>query len=132
MGQEGRERLLPLGVTSARERAGPMVGPVTITKADDGKTVGVRVGDSLLLQLLETPGSGYRWDFARRDEGLLAVEDSGYRGHDDRPGSGGVATWTLRARAPGKTRLELKRWRHWEGDRSIVERFSVTVEIKSA
>jgi hypothetical protein len=34
------------------------------------------------------------------------------------------------ARTPGRTRLALKRWRHWEGDTSIVERFSVTLDIK--
>jgi inhibitor of cysteine peptidase len=41
-----------------------------------------------------------------------------------------VKTWTLRARAPGRTRVGLKRWRHWEGDKSVVERFAVTLDIK--
>jgi hypothetical protein len=36
----------------------------------------------------------------------------------------------LVARGPGRTRLGLKRWRHWEGDASIVERFAVTLDIK--
>jgi hypothetical protein len=36
------------------------------------------------------------------------------------------------ARASGRTRLALKRWRHWEGDASIVERFAVTLDIKPA
>jgi predicted secreted protein len=41
-----------------------------------------------------------------------------------------VKTWRLRARARGRTRVELKRWRHWEGDQSIVERFGITLDIK--
>jgi predicted secreted protein len=41
-----------------------------------------------------------------------------------------MKTWKLVARRPGRTRVALKRWRHWEGDASIAERFAVTLDIK--
>lgn len=28
------------------------------------------------------------------------------------------------------TRVRLKRWRHWEGDKSVVERCAITLDIK--
>jgi inhibitor of cysteine peptidase len=105
---------------------------LTVGKEQDGATLALRVGESLLLQLPENPTSGYRWAFARLDDTRLTVDDAAYRSDDPRPGTGGVATWTLRARAPGQPQVELKRWRPWEGDRSIVERFSITLDIKPA
>lgn len=40
--------------------------------------------------------------------------------------------WTLRARASSRTRVGLKRWRHWEGDKLVVERFAITLQVKLA
>jgi inhibitor of cysteine peptidase len=106
------------------------MGQVIVTKAQDGETLTLRVGDSLLLQLPENPSTGYRWAFAAIDESLLAVEDPRYHAGEGSVGSAGVAVWTLRARASGKSRLVLKYWRHWEGDRSVIDRFSVTLDIR--
>jgi hypothetical protein len=35
----------------------------------------------------------------------------------------------MRATAPGTTTVKLKRWREWEGERSVVERYEITLEI---
>jgi len=92
----------------------------------------MKVGDSLVLELAENPSSGYRWAFERLDESRVLVVDAGFRSAGDQPGAGGVATWTLQAAAPGKTTVRLKRWRHWEGDRSIVERFALNLDVAPA
>jgi inhibitor of cysteine peptidase len=102
---------------------------VTVTKAQDGQTVEVRGGDAISLELPENPSTGYTWAFTAIDETALEVGRQSYQGTG--VGSGGMKTWRLTARAPARTRVELKRWRHWEGDRSIVERFAVTFDIKS-
>lgn len=103
---------------------------VTVTKAQDGQVLDARVGDSISLSLPENPSTGYTWAVESVDEAALDLGSP--TDHRERPGvgSGGMKTWTLRARAPGRTRVEMKRWRHWEGDRSVVERFAVTVDIK--
>lgn len=103
-----------------------------VTRADAGATFSLKVGETLVLELPEMPSSGYRWSFDRLDETRVVVVHSAYRGKDDRAGAGGVATWTLRASAPGKALVKLKRWRQWEGDRSIVERFSAHLDIGPA
>ena len=32
---------------------------------------------------------------------------------------------------PGSTTVRLKRWRPWEGDKSVVERYDVTIDVSS-
>lgn len=103
-----------------------------VTEAQNGSTVEMRPGDVLTVHLPENPTSGYRWAVDQLDETRVEAEASGYRGEDDRPGTGGLATWTLRAKKPGTTGASLKLWRHWEGDRSVVQRFSITLDIKPA
>jgi predicted secreted protein len=44
-------------------------------------------------------------------------------------GSGGEAYWHVRARAPGKSRIELVNRREWEGDRSIIDRFAIDADV---
>jgi len=35
----------------------------------------------------------------------------------------------ITAKAPGETRIKLKRWRQWEGESSVVERYEFTLRI---
>ena len=103
---------------------------VAVTPADNGRVVAVKVGDTISVRLPENPTTGYSWAidsiYAQRlDAGAPANQGEGAG-----LGTGGVKTWKLVARAPGRTRLGLKRWRHWEGDTSIVERCSVTIDIR--
>jgi inhibitor of cysteine peptidase len=104
---------------------------MTVTKANDGQTLSVGVGDAIVLELAERPTTGFRWAFTQLDEARVAVEESASRAQADRPGAGRVAAWKLRMRAPGRTQLELKLWRSWEGDRSVAERFSLTLDIRA-
>ena len=104
----------------------------TVTEAQNGATVAMAVGDVLQIHLPENPTSGYRWAPDEIDEARVAVEPPSYRAEDGRPGSGGMVTWTLRAKAPGTPRVALKHWRHWDGDRSVTQRFTLTLDIKPA
>ena len=103
---------------------------VAVTKEQNGRVVTVKVGDSISVQLPENPTTGYAWALDSIDPKLLEARAPAYHPAGAGPGTGGVKTWALSARAAGRTRLELKRWRHWEGDKSIVERFAVTLDIK--
>ena len=104
---------------------------VSVTKEQDGRVLAVRVGDSVSVRLLENPTTGYAWTLESIDATLLEAGRPTYHGEGAGLGSGGVKTWTLRARAPGRIRIGLKRWRHWEGDKSVVERFAITLDIKA-
>jgi inhibitor of cysteine peptidase len=103
---------------------------VAVTPEDNGRVVAVKVGDTISVRLPENPTTGYSWALDSIDAQRLEAGAPAYKGEGAGLGTGGVKTWKLVARAPGRTRLGLKRWRHWEGDTSIVERFSVTIDIK--
>jgi inhibitor of cysteine peptidase len=106
------------------------VAELTVTEAQDGETFTVQVGDAILMQLPENASTGYRWAVSGIDEGCVRVEDAGYRAVSPAVGSGGVASWRLRVLAPGETRVELKRWRAFEGESSVTERFSIGLRIR--
>jgi len=102
---------------------------VTLTAADNGRTVDVREGDTLVLRLHENASTGYRWAFDGLDPTYLDVQDGEYVGQADAVGGGGQAHWTLVAKARGIVEIRLKLWRRWEGERSVRERFGVTLKI---
>ena len=106
-----------------------LMADIYISKAQDGQSIAARVDDLIALELPSNPTTGYKWAFADIDESLIVVESADYKAANIAVGSGGVERWMLRARLPGTARIELKRLRPWEGDRSIVERFNVTLSI---
>ena len=105
---------------------------VAVTQEDNGRVVSVKVGDTVSVRLPENPTTGYSWAIDSIDAKRLEADAPTYQGEGAGLGTGGTRTWRLVGRAPGRTRLGLKRWRHWEGDASVVERFAVTLDIKPA
>jgi len=104
---------------------------VTLTDADNGKTIDVHVDDTIVLRLPENPTTGYRWTFDALDAEAVKVEDGEHVHSSGAVGGGGEATWTLTPKAPGTTQVALKLWRHWEGDTSVKKRFAVTLAVKA-
>jgi len=105
---------------------------ITITQADKGKTFEVRPGDTLRVELAENPTTGYRWAIDRTDERIVELAGSEYQpAPSSGVGGGGLRTFTFKALRPGAARVELKYWREWQGDSSIVERFDCTIDVKA-
>ena len=102
---------------------------VVVTQRDNGGAVSARVGDQIVLHLAENPTTGYVWAFAALDESTLELEGSDWQAAGPGTGTGGDRASTPGPRQPGTTRVELKRWRPWAGEASVIERFAVTVEI---
>jgi inhibitor of cysteine peptidase len=102
-----------------------------LTTADNGKRIALRVGAEATLRLPENPSTGYRWAVEAADSHLVEVTQSDYAPASNAPGSGGETQWTIKAKAPGSTTVTLKRWRPWEGDKSVVERYGVTIDVSS-
>jgi inhibitor of cysteine peptidase len=107
------------------------VSTVTLTRADSGKVVETRVGDTLVVHLEENPTTGYRWAIEKRDEEVIALHHVEFvSSHSVGVGGGGQRRWTFTAQKAGLVTLELKLWRAWEGDASISERFTVTLQVQ--
>jgi inhibitor of cysteine peptidase len=119
------------GQSPGAESGSPHVSTITLTRADSGKVVETRVGDTLVLRLDENPTTGYRWAMETRDEDTVALHSVEYvHSRSAGVGSGGQRSFTLRTKKAGSVTLQLKLWRAWEGDASIVERFRVTLQVQ--
>lgn len=100
-----------------------------LTEADNGSVVQVRAGGEVVLRLPENAATGYRWAVEPVDANLVDLREGEYLPASDAAGSGGEMQWVVRAKATGTTRIRLKQWRHWEGERSVRGRFELTLRI---
>jgi inhibitor of cysteine peptidase len=102
---------------------------VTLTAADNGKSIAVHEGDLVVVRLPETPTTGFRWHIIQADDIIEPEGDSFELAPDPTFGSGGVHEFRFRARARTPGRLELKHWQAWEGDKSVIDRFRLDVAL---
>jgi inhibitor of cysteine peptidase len=102
----------------------------SLTEADNERTVDLRVGESVRLTLPENATTGYRWAVDRLDRDV--VEEAGSEPQPSRGaiGSGGNVTFDFTAKKAGSGEVALKYWRHFEGDGSVVKRFSFRLNVQ--
>ena len=82
------------------------------------------------ISLKENPSTGFRWSLEKGNEEILELLNSDYiQSSGPEVGSGGKRIWKFKAKKIGDVHLVLKRWRAWEGDKSIVERFEVIIRV---
>ncbi len=103
--------------------------PSSLTSANNGGTFELRVGHEVVIRLPENPSTGYRWAVEMVDATLVKIEEEEFVPASKMVGGGGEAQWLLKAEAPGETAVKFKRWRHWEGERSVTERYEITLRI---
>lgn len=101
----------------------------SLSEANNGSVAHVRLGDEITLSLPENPTTGYRWAVDVLDPHLVSLTAQPYTPDSPALGSGGTAQWLLRPIGPGTTTLKLKQWRPWEGDSSIIGRYTITLQI---
>lgn len=102
----------------------------TVTKAQSGSTVHVGPGDVVIVRLPENPTTGFRWGVEASGEPVLALAgDQFVPAHDAGVGAGGQHAYRFVANVAGTATLRLKSWRQWEGEASVTERFTLTVEV---
>ena len=103
---------------------------VTLTAADNGKVVDVVEGEAIALRLRENASTGYRWEFDGLDQTYVDAQEGESVRQADPSGTGGDTQWILVPRKRGTVEVRLKRWRRWEGEGSVRERFAVTLKIR--
>ena len=103
---------------------------VPLVAADSGGRRSLHVGDVVVISLEESPTSGYRWDVEQLAPLVAPAGDDFVPAPDAQLGGGGTRILRFEARAAGDGRIALRRWRSWEGEASVVERFDVTIAIQ--
>jgi inhibitor of cysteine peptidase len=107
---------------------------MTLTEANDGDVVQVQVREDIELRLPENASTGFRWSVVRSDRLVeQPVETAAPQVPPPQPtqiGAGGIRTFRFHPREAGTGRLELKLWREFEGESSVLKRFAVDVTVK--
>ena len=101
-----------------------------LTSADNGRIIAVRVGADVALRLPDNPSTGYQWA-VDADPGFVGIEVGEFVPSSTMVGGGGEAHWSFKAKRPGITKVTLTRWRPWEGERSAIERYEITLQISA-
>ena len=92
-----------------------------------GSRIELACGNVVLVRLKENPTTGYCWSL--EDAGGLMLEASAPVAGGGAVGAAGVHEFRLRAMQPGLGHVQLKHWRAWQGDSSVIGRFDITVQI---
>jgi len=110
-----------------------------VTTQDNGSSLILRQGETLKVVLSGIAGTGYGWDLEHHDPsrikplGMESRQAPGPPLPDGRslPLAGGQQQicFLFRMLKPGRSTLQLRYWRPWEGTGSIIERFRLRVVI---
>ena len=104
---------------------------VTLTQADNGKSVQVKPGDLIVIHIDENPTTGYRWAIDQVDSQVMSLVNSEYaQSPGTGIGGGGQRTFTFKAERAGHSPIRLKLWRDFQGDNSIIQRFDLTIQVE--
>jgi inhibitor of cysteine peptidase len=105
---------------------------VQLTQADKSRAITVQPGDEIVITLPENPTTGYCWSIDQTDESVLISQTSTFSSAlGGAVGSGGARTFLFIAKQSGTIHLQLKLFRAWLGDSSIIDRFDTTIQIQS-
>jgi len=112
----------------------PAAGPQTLSEADAGTTVMVRMHDTIEVVLEGNPTTGFTWERAPDDESAAILEQLGdpvFQPDTELVGSGGKFTFRFEAVASGQAILRLIYHRPWETGVPPEETFEVTISVPS-
>lgn len=109
----------------------------------NGRTVKLKVGESLEIALGENPTTGYRWRLrvAAMDTAMDAAEEKAHSacvfvkdsyepGHTKVSGQGGIRRWQFQAVAAGVCKIELEYRRPWEQNKLPERTFRIQGEVR--
>ena len=100
---------------------------------DSGKSLELRVGDTVKLVLDANPTTGFSWSkMDKVDQSILKLEKNDYQ-QNANPGRmvgvGGKTTIVYRAVKPGTAKIDLTYMRPWEPDSKFNTDYTVTVKV---
>jgi inhibitor of cysteine peptidase len=107
-----------------------MTETTTLREDDNGKTIELKPGQQIGIDLHENASTGYRWMLETSDVRVIVIQAGNFSGKADLVGAGGRTRWIVKAVAAGTAELRGKRWRQWEGEASVKERYVVTVQVR--
>lgn len=106
---------------------------LSVTDADNGKTVTIAKGQSLLVKLQSNPTTGYKWAVTSTDRTFGYPASETFVKNGDAIGSGGLQRFTWKTVSPldlvGTHNVTLEYKRPWESNVAAAKTFKFTVKV---
>jgi inhibitor of cysteine peptidase len=120
--------------TAPKPTPGGDLEAVVLDGEDNGDSVALSPGQTLVVSLASNPTTGYSWEVAECDEAVVKqvgeVEYAQAAAKDEQlVGAGGTETFRFEATGSGQTTLTLVYQRPWEQGVEPLEVFSVEVVV---
>jgi inhibitor of cysteine peptidase len=105
---------------------------VKVNNSDNNKTLDVKVGQTVVIELEGNPTTGYTWEAKDLDAGMFQqVGQVGFKSaNPGLVGSGGIQTLTFKALKAGSGKIDLVYHRPWEKDVAPANTFSINLNVK--
>src|SRR5450759_5519186 len=104
---------------------------VTLGEGDNGKTVTMSAGTSVLLQLPGNPSTGYDWEVTIGNPSVLAQSGMPQFPPSRRAlGAGGTYNFWFQPKTAGRTDLTLVYRRSWETDIAPLKTYKITIAVQ--
>jgi inhibitor of cysteine peptidase len=107
---------------------------LSVTDADNGKTVTITKGQGLLLKLQSNPTTGYKWAVSSTDRTFgYPSSETFLKNSDGAVGSGGIQRFKWTTNSPldmvGSHKVTLEYKRSWETNVAPAKTFTFTVKV---
>ncbi len=105
---------------------------VTLRETDGGRTVELKRGDALIVELEGIPTTGFQWEVTSVDEAVVKQEgEPEYKeSQPGRMGGGGLLVFTFKMVGAGRTDLKMVYHQPWDRDTPPAKTFEVTVIVE--
>ena len=105
-----------------------------LRKEDRNRTLRLRIGERVRLELDQVGGTGYRWTTPRYNELVLRLESDTFSppgSHYDSSvaGASGIRCFEFSAVSPGESQIETVPLQPWDSDEDSASRFNITVKV---
>jgi len=97
--------------------------------ADNSSGITAHKGDTIEVQLDETPTAGYSWEIDSLDNNILELQSSDYKLYEGAGvGGGGLRTMFFLVKNTGNGKIKLKNAQRWSGD--VYKQFEIGVNVQ--
>jgi inhibitor of cysteine peptidase len=104
---------------------------LTLTKAQHGREIALKVGSILTIELPGPGGTGYLWVEQATGAPYLKLMDQTTRpDKEGRAGGPVIQVWRFKAEKPGTTEIKMAYYRPWEGVGKAADHFFIKLHIE--
>jgi len=104
---------------------------ITVTQAQGGREIALKVGNILQIELPGTGGTGYSWLAETTGAPYLRLMDQSTRQlKEGRLGGPVMQIWRFKAEKPGATEISMAYYRPWEGVGQAKDHFRLKLRIE--